>query len=145
MMISNLLAGGRREREGVSAEMCLSRATVRDCLGRVDFGGGGPPLPSPPPLSCLLYLLTSFDGVKLHTGGKGQLSGPRVWTIANPFVPVIGIPHLDRQQRYLLPMPLHSVVDPALHTPHLFHAPRPIHIWISPILYYWKNRGVKKG
>ena len=74
MMISNLLAGGRREREGVSAEMCLSRATVRDCLGRVDFAGGGPA----PPASCLLYLLTSFDGVKLHTGGKGQLSGPRV-------------------------------------------------------------------
>ena len=47
----DLLAGGRREREGVSAEMCLSRATVRDCLGRVDFAGGGPP---PPPLSCLL-------------------------------------------------------------------------------------------
>ena len=113
MMISNLLAGGRREREGVSAEMCLSRATVRDCLGRVDFAGGGPPLPPPLPPACCTFWLRLMEW-NYTRGGKGNSVGPESEQSQIHLYRVIGIPHLDWQQRYLLPIPLHSVVDPAL-------------------------------
>ena len=69
-------------------------------------------LPPLPPASCTFWLrLMKWNYTR---GGKGNSVGPESEQSQIHLYLVIGIPHLDRHQRYLLPIPLHSVVDPAL-------------------------------
>ena len=69
-------------------------------------------LPPLPPACCTFWLrLMEWNYTR---GGKGNSVGPESEQSQIYLYRVIGIPHLDWQQRYLLPIPLHSVVDPAL-------------------------------
>ena len=102
---------------------------------------------SPPPLppACCTFWLRLMEW-NYTRGGKGNSVGPESEQSQIHLYRVIGIPHLDWQQRYLLPIPLHSVVDPAL--PCTSPISFPLDQFTFEFLQFCtieKNRGLKKG